>query len=112
MANDDKVREMYEKGIKRSLLNEKKQEPGTRIVYGANCVWWETIDKVATLPGGLPCCPHCRSVLFEIGEHEWAANVREQDKKQPGYRDLVMWMRGKCFRTFEQAEAAYKTQKG
>ncbi len=35
-----------------------------RVVYGVTCTWWDSIDKVVTARG-LPCCPHCNSLLFE-----------------------------------------------
>ena len=93
-----------------------------RIVYGAGCVWWDSIDKAGNLNActdtkltntyGLPCCPHCGSVLFEVDENEWYKNIDEYDKTHPGYKDLVKWMRGKCFKTLELARNEYeKTNK-
>jgi len=83
-----------------------------RVVYGANCVWWDTIDKVAAKESGLPCCPHCGSVLMEVPTLEsWWNNVDEHEKKgNPGYRDMMEWMRGRCFRTMADAKTAYETR--
>ena len=80
----------------------------TDIVYGARCVWWDSIDKVDTLPSGLPCCPFCRGVLFQIDEAEWDADAKEyEDAGHEGYVKFIEWLRGKCFLTQKAAEAAY-----
>ena len=86
-----------------------------RIVYGANCVWWDSIDKASTIdgePGGLPCCPHCRGVLLEIKADKWEKGVRDLAEKESGYDELIAWMRGKCFPTYPEAMAAYEEEKG
>lgn len=78
------------------------------IVFGACCVWWDSIDKVST-NGGLPCCPFCGGVLFQINEEEWNSNVAKHEKNNhPGYSGFISWLRGKCFETQEEAEAAFK----
>ena len=83
-----------------------------RIVYGAGCTWWDSIDKVATLDNGLPCCPYCSSVLFEMSNiEEWDKNVLsyEQDGN-PGYRKMIEWMRGKCFPNMIEAQSTYNKE--
>lgn len=86
------------------------QDP--RIVYGARCAWWDSIDKVSTTATGLPVCPHCASPLFEIGsEAEWWLGVqRHEEAGNPGYRAFVVWLRGKCFPGLEAAAAAYQAR--
>jgi hypothetical protein len=89
----------------------------TRIVYGANCAWWDGIEKIGRIetviagrPATLPCCPHCRGMLFEIpSPKEWWASVEKYAKENddPGYRAFVEWFRGKHFKDFEEARAAY-----
>ncbi len=70
-----------------------------RIVYGM-CTWWDTIDQCSKLPSGLPCCPHCGSVLFEAAnEKEWWQGVDEAEKTNPGHRAKVESWRGRCSRT-------------
>lgn len=88
----------------------------TRIPYGSNCTWWDSIDKVGTLAmdGGhrLPCCPHCRGVLFEVeSEDAWFAGVdRYEAAGHPGYRAMVEWARGKCFPNLAAVQAAYEAR--
>ena len=80
------------------------------IVYGACCVWWDARDKAATLdgePGGLPCCPNCPGVLFQVEEREWWACADRKEATEPGYRELIEWLRGRCFAEFAEARAAY-----
>lgn len=71
----------------------------TRIVYGARCTWWDSIDQAATTPAGLPCCPHCSSPLFETdSEATWWSGVDAYERDgHPGYRDVITWARGRCF---------------
>lgn len=82
----------------------------TRIVYGANCTWWDSIDKVSCVPNSsLPCCPFCGSVLFEVpNEDSFWKGSEEYEKTHPNYRAMLKWMRGKCFRDMTMAEKTYK----
>ena len=85
----------------------------TRIAYGARCVWWDSIENVGHVKlregATLPCCPHCRNMLFEMAdEQEWFTNVDKYEASgHPGYRRFVEWLRGKCFPTTKAAQAAY-----
>ena len=82
-----------------------------RVVFGAGCTWWDSIDRAATKPSGLPCCPWCGSVLFENSEAEWRTGVQAaQDGGRIGYVRFIDWIRGRdCreFATFADAERAY-----
>jgi len=92
-----------------------------RIVYGAGCVWWDSIDKVGTLGAclttglantvGLPCCPKCGSVLFEQDEDTWNKGIDEYNKTNPGYKEFITWLRGKCFKTIDIAKGEYEKTK-
>ena len=86
----------------------------TRIVYGARCTWWDSIDRIGrTGPGPdghrLPACPHCGSVLFEVPtEVEWWDGVERAEREgREGYRGLIEWSRGKCYPNFDALVAAY-----
>lgn len=96
---------------------EEVQPPrDTRIVYGAGCTWWDSIDKVGKTEGtagfSLPCCPHCRSVLFEVpDEATWFKGVDGQEARgNPGYRAMIEWARGRCFRDFVALKEAYRLE--
>lgn len=84
----------------------------TRIVCGARCCWWDSINKVGHHQG-LPCCPHCGSVLFEFpSEKEWFESVDKYEKAgNPGYRALIEWSRGKCFKTWLEAKAVFLAER-
>lgn len=76
------------------------QEKDPRIVYGANCMWWDSINNAIVLQNGLPCCPHCGSVLFEMeSEKAWLDSVEKYIEKTGDevYREFVQWLKGKCF---------------
>jgi hypothetical protein len=90
-----------------------------RIVYGARCTWWDGIEKVGHRGepgplGRLPCCPHCKGVLFEMPTpKEWWASVEKyQNAGHPGYRAFIEWLKGKCFPNFDAAKAAYEARPG
>lgn len=91
----------------------------TRIVYGARCTWWDSIDKAGKTESGpvtghrLPACPFCGSVLFEYpNEAEWfqAAEKYAEKKPDPDYVDFIKWARGKCFPNFPLARKAFDAQ--
>ena len=87
------------------------------IVYGADCVWWDNIDKVGRkfIPNSdhpLPCCPCCGGVLFQIDEEKWNSGVKRYDKDHLGYEAFTTWRRGKCFSSLEAAATAYTKETG
>lgn len=88
----------------------------SKIVYGANCTWWDSIDKIGLAKSSgnhnLPCCPHCKSVLFEVDNMDaWMKGVEAHEQNgHPGYRNLLLWMRGKCFNSMNEAEKAYELE--
>lgn len=87
-----------------------------RIAYGARCTWWDSITKagrVGKVVGGLPCCPHCGGVLFEVeSERLWWEQVDRYAKTTAeGYREFMAWARGKCFRNYDTAAEQYQQQR-
>lgn len=90
-------------------------EKDTRIVYGAGCGWWDSIDKVGTLDGsGLPCCPHCHGVLFETESLDiwWEGVDKYEANGHPGYHAFVEWIRGKCISSWSEAKEIYERETG
>lgn len=81
-----------------------------RIVYSVHGTWWDSINKAGKTSSGLPCCPLCGSVLFEIdSEQEWyEAAQKYEDAGHPGYVDMLRWSRGKCFPNLIALELAYE----
>lgn len=88
----------------------------TRIAYGARCTWWGHIREVGhrTVSGDhpLPCCPHCRGMLFEMdNEGQWFSGAdRYEASGHPGYRKMLEWSRGKCFPNLGALETAYRAE--
>jgi hypothetical protein len=72
--------------------------------------WWDSITNAGTLPSGLPCCPHCRGVLFEMPSAEWWPAVDLRDQAEPGYRQFVEWLRGRCYSATIAARDAYNAE--
>lgn len=85
-----------------------------RIVYGSTCTWWDSIDKVRKTGAGLPCCPQCGGVLFEMdNEAAWWASIDRYEREKRGarrygYRAMMVWARGRCFVDFAALTAAYE----
>jgi hypothetical protein len=77
------------------------------IVYGAFCVWWDGIEKAGQLPSGIPCCPHCKSVLFQQPEEQWIQAATKHNDRAPGYLAFILWLRGKCYLNWKVARVAY-----
>jgi hypothetical protein len=82
----------------------------TRIVYGARCGWWGSIDEVAATASGLPCCPYCHGVLFEVDSEEtWWAGARVYEAEgHPGYVAFLEQNRGEHFPTINALLSAYE----
>lgn len=78
------------------------------IVYGARCQWWNYKEAVGIHPrSGLPCCPVCFGMLFEMDVQKWYELVDQYDLDNPGYADKVKWARGKHFATPADCDAAW-----
>lgn len=77
---------------------------GDLIAYGAMCSWYDDKAKVGHKESGLPCCPHCGGVLFEIERDVWERGVTERlafthVADRADYPQLVAWARGRCYKT-------------
>jgi hypothetical protein len=93
----------------------KEEDMDERIAYGVGCTRWDSVGKVAvSKKSGLPVCPHCGGLLMEAkNEKEWfdCADVYEKGGHR-GYRKFMEWMRGKCFKSMEDASLIYESETG
>lgn len=82
-----------------------------RMVYGALCTWWDTIDKAHCSHDRLPVCPFCGRPLFEMRNEEvwqesvdhWAETTDDAD-----YPKYIAWLRGKCYPNHATARKDYE----
>ncbi len=83
------------------------------IVYGVRCTWWGNIEEAGKLSNGIPCCPQCGSVLFQIDKKEWHDGISKVEKEKPGYKDFVQWLHDckMCFPSYDNAKKAYELRK-
>lgn len=98
------------KGEMRQTLDRLRPTKDRRVVYGMGCVWWGNIADTVVPKDGIPRCPHCHGVLFEMeGEDVYMDAVRryEREKGLTGYTDFIRWLRGKCFIKIDVAAAAW-----
>ena len=109
----------YPEAVKKALaeqgitFNQNKPARPELMVYGAGCTWFDTIDKAGSQKmrdgmGRLPICPHCGSVLFQMTMADWAAGVDKQEAKEPGYRELMKWAQGRCYKNFDALKEAFR----
>lgn len=70
-----------------------------RHVYGAACSWNGPIAKIGS-NGGLPACPHCKGMLFEMDAGKWHAGIADYCLKRDDrdYPAFMAWLsnRGTC----------------
>src|SRR5690606_31561522 len=115
----------------RSAGPRPRHQGGARmspLPYGAVCTWWDSIDKAGQLvtdparvtrgngstttirASTLPCCPHCRGVLFQVdSEAAWWSVINEHARRtgDADYPEFIRWLRGRCFPDMRTARAAF-----
>lgn len=97
-----------------------KDNADGRLCYGATCTWFGSIHETKQTKGGLPGCPCCGGVLFEMqDEGEWWSGVDKYEREQPhpGYRAMWEWQRAqkRCFSLrngIDELTAAYRSAVG
>ncbi len=85
-----------------------------RVVYAARCTWWDLVGNAARRADmGIPCCPHCGSVLFEVASLEewWEGAEQAELTGSIGWQDFLEWLQGKCRPTMDEARAEYEAQR-
>jgi hypothetical protein len=87
----------------------ENDDPKDIVVYGVNCVWWDTMDKLPQISGLLKC-PHCASVLWMMDRSDWDKAVAAQDVLNHGYKKMIEWSRGKCFPSFSELREGYRNR--
>ena len=85
------------------------------IAYGARCTWWDDKAKVGQLGSGLPCCPKCNGVLFELEEEKFnnipdGFDMGGLFRNAEEYKQFLAWDRGKCFPNFEIAVDTWREE--
>jgi hypothetical protein len=89
-----------------------------RWVYSAGCSWHGPISEAERTKDeiGLPCCPFCGSVLFQIGsEEEWWRGAREHDARgHSNYVALLTWHlpQKRCWPSLRAAAVAFQQETG
>jgi hypothetical protein len=81
-----------------------------RIFHGANCLFWT--DDFSTLgksPGGIPLCPKCGSPGYEQTLARWWKDAENYaaGTGDRNYLRLISWMKGRCFKTFNEATTQF-----
>jgi hypothetical protein len=86
-----------------------------RVAYGVLCAWWDDVANVGKhAVTGLPCCPHCKGLLYEMPRAEWETATKlyaASSADLAEYPDFVAWLKGKCFPNYNYAKQAYAVHK-
>ena len=87
-----------------------------RVFYGL-CTFWTDDWGVMGSSSGIPVCPKCGSVGFETTLTKWMAGARRHEEgviegsadrdPHPGYVQMIVWGKGRCFPNWEIAQRAY-----
>lgn len=87
------------------------------VAYGAQCTWWDLKNQVGLIHSPntkfpLPCCPHCRRMLFEMTRTEWDAAIAKyvSENDNPSYADMIFWGRGKCFSNYAELKNRWENR--
>lgn len=84
-----------------------------RYVYGARCAWHGSIKEIGLIGGRIPCCPHCKGVLYEVPTaKDWWDMVDAAEPRIPGYRKFVEWLHDHHFYDPRDATVVYKLETG
>ena len=77
--------------------------------HGICTYWTDDWDAVAATSEGIPCCPQCSNVGFQISRDEWWRAVDKYEKSgHPGYRSLIEWGKEQCFPDYDSLARAFK----
>jgi len=96
------------------VLYEGENMIDDRIVYGVGCLWWGSIKDVAVNKAGLPVCPHCNSLLFEVdSQTKWDQQIADYATKtgDTKYIEFMAWLKGKCRKDIRDARAEFESTK-
>ncbi|WP_161884478.1 hypothetical protein [Deinococcus alpinitundrae] len=96
----------------------------TRIVYGAGCTYWGGIYSIGRGPVGLPGCPYCGGLLYEVQtEEEYldCIDVNSAAAGDFGYSGFIRWNKGRPCKSlhpdldgdsaFERLRAEYEAER-
>ena len=71
--------------------------------YSVQCSYWtddfddlsktESVDEAV---GGIPCCPYCGMVGYQIELDKWNEALTTYSEVEPGYQDFVLGLKTIC----------------
>ena len=85
-----------------------------QIWYGMCTYWTDDWDALTPTPEnkGIPSCPECGSVGFQMTVQEWNQGIATLDKDSPGYADFINELKGKCHGKTTTLAELWEIQKG
>jgi hypothetical protein len=113
---EETVMAQKKKKLKSKTVSEIKESLTDKntIVYGGRCTWWGTVAQAKKVKGKPnPCCPHCQSEKDRaLSEEAFLAGLKERNVDEPGHKSFVLWMKGKCYESFDAALKAKVEKNG
>ena len=78
--------------------NTTNDDPDRLLWYGLCTYWTDDWDKLKTT-SGIPCCPYCLGVGFQITAKNWDSGVDKFNKDNPKYKEFIESVKEKCIRS-------------
>lgn len=74
-------------------------DPKRGVWYSVTCTFWtDEWDLLKVVGPGIPCCPYCNSVGFQIDADRWSV-PDQYEAEHPGYREqLASYKNAPCKR--------------
>jgi hypothetical protein len=54
------------------------------------------VPEGAAIQAGIPCCPECGSVGYQIDADEWWEGVQKMEEASPGYFKFIKGLKNVC----------------
>lgn len=89
----------------------------TRYASGVQCTWHGPLAEAAPISklrntsqgvDSVSACPVCLGELREVNLETFQTEIRDGDRRLPGYEQMVTWSRGRCFPDFDTLQNAYR----
>jgi len=87
-------------------------------VWSTGCFWHGRIEatgRTGKCGMGIPCCPHCGSVLYQCSQRKWEEGTKAYE--QQGHVNYIAFMawteaQGKCWPTIDAAAQEFTATTG
>lgn len=84
----------------------------TDVFYGLCTFWTDDWASLGRTREGIPCCPYCGAVGFEMDRKEWLRQIAAHEAKgNPDYLAMMRWAKDRCFSDFATLTRTYRANR-